>query len=123
MSSPSRSHLRIVAGQKGASDERAPLKELYEKYGGSVYGRCVFLLRDRAKAEDAMQDVFAQALVHHAGFRAEASPLTWLIKIATPHCLNLIRSERAGWRGRFEREERAKSEGDSGPQALEARDL
>jgi RNA polymerase sigma-70 factor (ECF subfamily) len=115
----SKLHLQVVPG--GAAG-REPLRELYDKYGGSVYGRCVYLLRDRSKAEDAMQDVFAKALEHYDGFRAEASPLTWLMKIATHHCLNLIRSERAGWRGRFEREERARSEGEGGPQVFEARD-
>jgi RNA polymerase sigma factor (sigma-70 family) len=114
--------LHVIAGEKGA-DARAPLRELYEKYGGSVYGRCAYLLRDRTKAEDAMQDVFAKALQHYDGFRAEASPLTWLMKITTHHCLNLLRSERAGWRDRFERDERAKSDSHDGPRALESRDL
>jgi RNA polymerase sigma-70 factor (ECF subfamily) len=100
-----------------------PIRELYLKYGGSVYGRCRYLLRNDTKAEDAMQDVFAKALEHHATFRAEASPLTWLMKIATHHCLNLLRSERAGWRRRFERDERARSPVTEGPQALEHRDL
>jgi RNA polymerase sigma-70 factor, ECF subfamily len=116
--------LQVIAGEKGSpSDTRAPLRELYQKYGGSVYGRCLYLLKDRTKAEDAMQDVFAKALEHYSGFRAEASPLTWLIKIATHHCLNLMRAERAGWRGRYEREEKAKSGVSEGPQALEMRDL
>jgi threonyl-tRNA synthetase len=39
-----------------------------------------------------MQDVFAKALTHFATFRAEASPLTWLMKIATHHCLNILRA-------------------------------
>src|SRR3954467_5465600 len=117
-------HLQVIAGEKGApNDARLPLRELYEKYGGSVDGRCAYLLRDRTKAEDAMQDVFAKALQHYAGFRSEASPLTWLMKIATHHCLNLQRGERAGWRRRFEREERARSGVAGGPQALEHRDL
>ena len=111
--------LRVVPG---GSAGREPLRELYEKYGGSVYGRCVYLLHDRSKAEDAMQEVFAKALEHYAGFRAEASPLTWLMKITTHHCLNLIRSEQAGWRSRFEQQERSKSEGAGGPQVFEMRD-
>lgn len=124
MSRPSQPHLTVIPGEKGAGpDPRAPLRDLYARYGGSVYGRCVYLLRDRTKAEDAMQDVFAKALEHYGGFRAEASPLTWLLKIATHHCLNVLRSERAGWRGRFEREERAKSGADEGPKVLEMRDL
>jgi RNA polymerase sigma factor (sigma-70 family) len=117
-------HLHVIAGDNSAvEDPRASLRDLYQKYGGSVYGRCSFLLRDRSKAEDAMQDVFAKALQHYSGFRAEASPLTWLMKIATHHCLNLIRSERAGWRERFERDELARAASTDGPRALETRDL
>src|SRR5436190_18985721 len=116
---PSQVSLRVLAGGAAGAD---PLRDLYTKYGGSVYGRCVFLLHDRSKAEDAMQEVFAKALEHFAGFRQEASPLTWLMKIATHHCLNLLRAEQAPWRGRFEREERGKSEGAGGPQVFELRD-
>ena len=116
-------HLRVVTG--GAAT-RVPLRELYEKYGGSVYGRCVYLLRDRSKAEDAMQDVFAKALEHHTGFRSEASPLTWLMTITTHHCLNLLRAERAGWRDRFVARERPRGEAlagqGAGPQVFELRD-
>jgi RNA polymerase sigma-70 factor (ECF subfamily) len=112
-------NLRVVTG--GAS-AREPLRELYEKYGSSVYGRCAYLLHDRAKAEDAMQEVFAKALEHYDGFRAESSPLTWLMKIATHHCLNLLRGERAGWRTRFAAQEQARGEGHGGPQVFELRD-
>src|SRR5687767_12948272 len=114
-------HLRVVTG--GASAQR-PLHELYEKYGGTVYGRCVYLLRDRSKAEDAMQDVFAKALEHYEGFRQESSPVTWLVKIATHHCLNVLRAERAGWRDRFASAERQREEqqGAAGPQVFELRD-
>ena len=116
---------RVIPGEKSlaASDARADLREFYEKYGASVYGRCSYVLRDRNKAEDAMQDVFAKALTHYASFRAEASPLTWLIKIATHHCLNLLRAERAGWHGRYEREAKARNGSDPGPQVFEMREL
>jgi RNA polymerase sigma-70 factor, ECF subfamily len=115
---------QVVAGDKPAAPEpRLVLRELYEKYGASVFGRCAFLLKDRSAAEDAMQDVFAKALQHQAGFRSEASPLTWLMKIATHHCLNLLRAERAGWRKRYEREASARLGTDDRPQVLEARDM
>jgi RNA polymerase sigma-70 factor (ECF subfamily) len=116
---------QVIPGEKGlaAPDARTRLQELYVKYGASVYGRCSYLLRDRTKAEDAMQDVFAKALTHFEGFRQEASPLTWLVKIATHHCLNLMRAERAGWHARFERESRARTQADPGPQVFEMREL
>jgi RNA polymerase sigma-70 factor (ECF subfamily) len=116
---------QVIPGEKGlaATDARAQLHELYERYGASVFGRCSYVLKDRGKAEDAMQDVFAKALVHYASFRSESSPLTWLIKIATHHCLNILRAERAGWHARFERETRARNASDPGPQVFEMRDL
>ncbi len=124
--------LRVIAGGKssgtvpGDSPVGAPIAELYKRYGGSVYGRCLYILKNKAKAEDAMQDVFARALVNYSGFRAEASPLTWLTTIATHHCLNVLRSEHAPWRRRFEQEEVARAarhETQPGsPQAFEAKE-
>ncbi|HVX96576.1 MAG TPA: sigma-70 family RNA polymerase sigma factor [Polyangia bacterium] len=121
MSETTRPNLKLVAGGK-ADDARAALRELYAAYGASVYGRCQYLLRDKAKAEDAMQDVFAKALVHWGEFRNESSPLTWLIRIATHHCLNVQRAERAPWHKLFARQERNRSEAHGGPQLLEDRD-
>jgi len=113
--------LQLLSGGKPA-DSRSALRELYTQYGGSVYGRCQYILGDRTKAEDAMQDVFAKALGHWEAFRNEASPLTWLTRIATHHCLNLLRAERAPWHRRFERETRARGEAHGGPQPFEDRD-
>jgi len=113
--------LQVIDGGK-PSDSRATLRELYTQYGGTVYGRCQYLLGDRTKAEDAMQDVFAKALGHWHEFRNESSPLTWLVRIATHHCLNVLRAERAPWHKRFERETRARGEGHGGPQLLEDRE-
>ena len=117
----SRPALEIIEGGKGAG--RAFLRELYAKYGSAVYGRCRFILRDPTAAEDAMQDVFARVLGSEHGFRGEASPLTWLMKIATHHCLNLQRAHRAPWRAAFEREAIHRGEAHGGPHANEARDL
>jgi len=97
---PGKARLEVIDGGKDL-DRKAALRELYAKYGGSVFGRCQYLLKDRSKAEDAMQDVFAKAISNYSKFRGEASPLTWLMKIATHHCLNLLRSEH-GWRSAFQ---------------------
>lgn len=113
--------LRVVEG--GPPDRRAFLHELYTRYGGSVRGRCRYLLKDDSRAEDALHDVFARALTHMHEFRAEASPLTWLMKIATHHCLNQLRSEQAGWRRWFERDAAARPEGHGGAESMETRDL
>ncbi|WP_309893318.1 sigma-70 family RNA polymerase sigma factor [Archangium sp.] len=113
--------LKLIDG--GQKDRRAFLRELYSTHGGSVYGRCRYLLKDPTKAEDAMQEVFARALTSSDELRAESSPLGWLMKIATHHCLNQLRAERAPWRRWFERDEAARPEGTGGEQAMETREL
>lgn len=117
----SRPALEVIDG--GRSAGRAWLKQLYSTYGGAVFQRCRFLLKDPSAAEDAMQDVFARAMLNEAGFRGEASPLTWLMKIATNHCLNVLREKRAAWHDQYESMERVKGEAHGGAGPLEARDL
>ncbi len=113
--------LQVIEG--GKSTGRAWLQSLYVKYGSAVYGRCRFILRDPTAAEDAMQDVFARAMVNENGFRAEASPLTWLMKIATHHCLNVLRSAGAAWHDEYSAMQVVRGEAHGGAPALEARDL
>lgn len=94
--------LRVLEGGR-AGEETGPsahaglLQELYEKHAAAVYGRCRYLLRDDADARDALQDVFVKVLRSLAEFRAAASPATWILRIATHHCLNLLRARKAQW--------------------------
>jgi len=85
-------------------DDRALLRELYERYAPRVYERCRYLLRDEEEARDAMHDVFIKAQKNLDGFRGDASPLTWLTRIATNHCLNVIRAKRAPWHEKYKKE-------------------
>jgi RNA polymerase sigma factor (sigma-70 family) len=76
-------------------------RDLYERFGRAVYRRCQYFLKSDADALDAMHDVFVKVVERRAEFRAEASPLTWMVRIATNHCLNLIRARRARWHDRY----------------------
>jgi len=65
----------------------------YLRYGPMVLRRCRTLLRDPAKAEDAMQDVFVSLIRSEDRLRDEA-PGALLLRVATNICLNKMRSER-----------------------------
>ncbi|NOZ87889.1 MAG: RNA polymerase sigma factor [Deltaproteobacteria bacterium] len=68
--------------------------DLYDKYAHIIYARCLGLLGDRVDAEEALQEVFLRALKSRKGFRRDSSPMTWLTRIATNHCLNVLRSRK-----------------------------
>jgi RNA polymerase sigma-70 factor (ECF subfamily) len=69
--------------------------ELFERYHGVVYRRCLALLRQPDDAAEAVQEVFERAVSGLGRFRLHAAPLTWLYAIATRHCLQQLRNRSA----------------------------
>jgi RNA polymerase sigma factor (sigma-70 family) len=67
------------------------VEALYTRYGPMVLRRCRRLLRDEARAADAMHDVFVLVLRHEARLEGSAS---LLFRLATNVCLNQLRSAR-----------------------------
>jgi RNA polymerase sigma-70 factor (ECF subfamily) len=68
-----------------------PVKVLFSQYGGMVLRRARALLGDEQAARDAAQEVFLQVLRAEDQFRSESSPVTWLYRITTNVCLNLLK--------------------------------
>ncbi len=75
-----------------ASESADDTARLYRDYGPAVYRRCVRLLRDRELARDATQDVFVQLIRQWSTSTAPDAVLAWIYRVATNHCLNLLRS-------------------------------
>jgi RNA polymerase sigma-70 factor (ECF subfamily) len=86
-----------------ARTKREEIAELYTRYGAQVNRRCMYLLRDQEAAKDATQEVFVKVMRSIESFRADSSPLTWILSIATNHCLNVIAAKRAPWHERYKR--------------------
>ncbi len=81
--------------------DRDEIEKLYEQYGHWVFNRAKGILKDEETAWEAVQDVFLKVLEVGSGFRGDSSPWTWLYRITTNHCLNLIRSRNA-WKRALE---------------------
>lgn len=90
--------------------KREEIAELYRRYGAAVNRRCRYFLQNEQDALDATQEVFVKAMKNIERFRQDSSHLTWLIKIATNHCLNRIASNRAKWREKYKEFAKHKSE-------------
>ena len=68
------------------------LSEWLEAYGDLINRTCCLILGDRALAEDATQETFLRAWKSMAQFKGDASPKTWLTKIAVNVCRNIRRT-------------------------------
>ena len=89
--------------QAPALSQRDQVAALYRRFGALVQSRCRYLLGNGSDAEDATQEVFVKVMRHLDTFRGESSPSTWILRIATNHCLNRLAADRAGWKARFRR--------------------
>jgi RNA polymerase sigma-70 factor (ECF subfamily) len=56
-----------------------------------VLRRARAMLGDEQAARDATQEIFVKVLGAWADFRADSSPVTWLYRATTNHCLNTLR--------------------------------
>jgi RNA polymerase sigma-70 factor (ECF subfamily) len=70
-------------------------EQLVEEYGDRVYNIALRITGSPTDAEDAMQDAFLSALRGWRAFRGEASPTTWLYRIAVNAALQRVRPSRS----------------------------
>ena len=72
-------------------DETA-FKELVAPYQRELHVHCYRILGSVADAEDAMQETLVTAWRGLGGFEGRASVRTWMYRIATSRCLNILRA-------------------------------
>ncbi len=75
------------------ADESA-LGELYDRYGRVAYGLALRVVRDRALAEDAVQEAFLAVWRSAGAFLAEqGKPSTWILTLVHRRAVDLVRRE------------------------------
>jgi RNA polymerase sigma-70 factor (ECF subfamily) len=76
-----------------AGDEEA-LGALYDRFGRVAYGVALRILRDRALAEDAVQEAFLALWRSAERYRQErAKPATWILTLVHRRAVDLVRRE------------------------------
>jgi RNA polymerase sigma-70 factor, ECF subfamily len=81
----------VSRAQSGQLDA---FEELVRKHRLATYRVALRMLADESDAEDATQDAFVQAWRNLGGFRADAAFSTWMYRIVTNRCLNMLRARR-----------------------------
>ena len=88
-----------------ALGERAAFDALYSRTSAKLFGICIRVCGERARAEEALQDAFGKIWRGAGRYSANGlSPMTWLIAVARNAAIDRARS--------------AKSEGGGGEEAL-----
>ncbi len=75
--------------------DRTAFDQLYTHTSAKLFGVCLRILRNRAEAEDALQEVYVKIWTKADRFAAsELSPITWLVAIARHHAIDRLRMRR-----------------------------
>lgn len=72
---------------------REAYEELVRRHHPKILQLCLSLLKNASEAEDAAQDIFLKVYRSLENFRGESSFSTWLYRIASNHCMDILRRE------------------------------
>lgn len=68
--------------------------QLYRRYAGKVFAKCISMLGDEGQARDATQDIFIKVLLNLSKFTEQSSFSTWIYSITYNYCIDLIRKKK-----------------------------
>lgn len=79
-----------------AMGDRAAFDALYEATSAKLYAVCLSVLKDRAEAEDILQEVYIRVWKNASRYVVNGlSPMTWLITIARNRAIDRLRARAA----------------------------
>ena len=70
------------------------MAEIYDKYSNAVYRMAFAYCKNKADAEDIMQEVFISRFSADIVFEDEAKEKSWLLKVTVNKCRDMFRSLR-----------------------------
>src|ERR1700734_193066 len=78
--------------QRARAGDRDAFSALVEPHRGELQVHCYRMLGSLQDAEDALQETLLAAWLGLQGFEGRPSVRTWLYRIATNRCLNMLRN-------------------------------
>jgi RNA polymerase sigma-70 factor (ECF subfamily) len=78
-----------------ALGDRGAFRTLYTRTSAKLFGVALRILKDRAEAEEALQDIYVKIWQRADRYQAgQYSPISWLVAVARNHCLDRLRVRR-----------------------------
>ncbi|MEM9821458.1 MAG: sigma-70 family RNA polymerase sigma factor [Bacteroidota bacterium] len=77
-----------------ANGDREAFRKLYHLFAEKVYNTALSFVKNEQEAEEVTQDVFTKVFQNAHQFKGDASPSTWIYRIAVNTSLNLIKKKK-----------------------------
>ena len=75
--------------------DRQAFRDLYQRTSAKLFGVSLRILKDRAEAEEALQEVYVKIWQRADRYVAGGySPISWLVAVARNHALDILRARK-----------------------------
>lgn len=83
--------------ERALKNDQDAFAELVYTYQDAVFNLCYRMLYERTEAEDAAQETFLKAYLNLRRYDPARSFKTWILTIASNHCIDRLRRRRMKW--------------------------
>lgn len=97
-------HEEALLVRRAQAGDRAAFRILYERTFGRACAMATRVVRNRAEAEDIVQESFVRAFENLHEFSNQAAFYTWLYRIVMNRCIDSLRRKRSTTRADFSEE-------------------
>jgi RNA polymerase sigma-70 factor (ECF subfamily) len=78
-----------------ALKDRGAFRDLYQRTSAKLFGVALRILKDRAEAEEALQEIYVKIWQRADRYAVGGySPISWLVAVARNHALDILRARR-----------------------------
>lgn len=103
--------------EKVRAGEPDAFETLYRRHSSAIFGLALRMVRNRADAEDLLQEIFLHAYDRLSSFEGRSAFGTWLYRLGVNRCLDHLRSRGAKEQSRNEPLDPAQAGAGAGPGA------
>ncbi|HMS28531.1 MAG TPA: sigma-70 family RNA polymerase sigma factor [Saprospiraceae bacterium] len=74
-----------------SSQDEYYFSEIYQRYSGKIFGKCLSFFKDESEAADAVHDIFMKLLLNMSKFGEKSKFSTWVYSITYNYCIDTLR--------------------------------
>lgn len=67
---------------------------LYDRYAPKIFAKCITILKDPVKSQDATQEIFIKVFTNLTKFNEKSKFSTWVYSITYNYCIDYIRKNK-----------------------------
>ena len=74
--------------------DRQGLEQLYDRYSGKIFHKCLSLIKDREAAKDCTHDIMVKVFMNLSNFKGKSAFSLWVHSITYNYCMDYLHKQK-----------------------------